>query len=276
MSVPAFLAAVHGRSAEGARAALSPSFQGKANGKPLDREGLVRLLESFWLGFPTGDFTMEPTGGSGRHVITWTFKGEHGGVYLGVPPTGQPVEFSGFIISVSDATGITSLDWKWDPKVFTKAILGPDDIGGLEVKDNFRADPSRRWAHGDGRHGGQRKGKGKGRGPGGKPQGGRQPRPAGAPTEGGTPPSGEGAEAPADGQPRQPGQPGPRSPPGEGKRRRRGKGRGPKPDGATPDQPPMTPNAPMPDGASDSASSAPSAVPSEASEPEPETKPDGT
>lgn len=268
MSVPAFLTAVHGRSADGARAALSQRFAGKANGKPLDIEAQVRLLESFWLGFPDGSFTMEPTGGSGRHVITWTFSGTHDGVYLGVPPTGKPVAFSGFIICVSDATGIVSLDWKWDTKVFTKAVLGPDDVGELVVKDNFR-DPSARWNQ-DGRRPGAPKGKGRGS----KPQGQRQP---GQPRQVLGP---DGKPLPQ--QPRAPrpvlgpdGQPvlGPDGQPlmHSGKRRRRGKGKGPRTD--APNDPPMTPSAPMPEAGGDpspSASSAPSADAASG------TKPDGT
>lgn len=272
MSVPAFLAAVHGRSADGARAALSPGFTGKANGKPLDRDGQVRLLESFWMGFPDGNFTMEPTGGSGRHVITWTFSGTHDGLYLGVPPTGKPVTFSGFIISVSDATGITSLDWKWDTKVFTKAVLGPDEVGDIVVKDNFR-DPSARWQRGPA-PGGQRRKKGKGPKPGvagqpgqagGRPQGAG--RPPSAPRLG---PDGQPLPPPApvpvlgpDGQPvlGPDGQPLMRTP---GKRRRR-RGRGPKP-GA--------PDAAVPE-AGDAASAQPEGPPAAAEGPGAAPPPEG-
>ncbi len=268
MSVPAFVAAAQSRDADGARAALSPAFAGKANGKPLDRDAQVRLLESFWAGFPDGAFAMEPTGGSGRHVITWTFKGTHGGVYLGVPPTEKPVEFSGFIIAVSDATGVTSLDWKWDTKVFTKAVLGPDDVGSLEVRDHFRADPSRRWSHGHGGHGqgpgGPRRKKGKGKpGQPGQPGQPRQPRPdGGVRVEGGeaAPP-----QPPALGPD---GQPLPQQP-GQGKRRRR-RGKGPRPQGDAPDQPPMTTPNPPSEPAAASEPSAPSAAPSG------EPKPEGT
>lgn len=157
MSVPNFVLAVQARDAAAARAALAPTFKGKANGKDLDIDGQMRLLEAWWTGFPAANFAMSPVGGSGRYVITWTLFGIHDGFYAGIPGTGKTVSFSGFIVAVSDKTGILSLDWKWDPKVFTKVVLGPDDVGTLEVKDHFRADPSRRWAHGDPR----RKGKGK-------------------------------------------------------------------------------------------------------------------
>lgn len=182
MAVPAFVAAVQSRSSDGVRAALAPEFKGKANGRQLDADAQVRLLEEFWAGFPAAQFQMEPVGGSGRHVITWTLSGEHGGVYAGVPPTGAAVTFSGFIVAVSDKRGILSLEWKWDPKVFTKAVLGPEDIGTLEVKDNFRADPSRRWAGRDNRAG-QGGGKRRGRGASQGNQGGRggQPGQSGQP-----------------------------------------------------------------------------------------------
>lgn len=229
MTVPSFVLAVQARDSAGARAALAPTFQGKANGRALDAEGQMRLLQAWWDGFPRASFAMEAVGGSGRYVITWSLFGVHDGPYAGIPGTGKTVGFSGFIVAVADATGITSLDWKWDPKVFTKAVLGPDDIGTLEVKDHFRADPSRRWQHGDGRHGqGQRKPKGKGRGK------GNQPR-----TPGGTPATGESgpqpaaeaqtgqalAAGPGSGQAGAARPPGTPRPPGQG-RRRRGRGKG--------------------------------------------------
>ncbi|MEK6974732.1 MAG: ester cyclase [Candidatus Thermoplasmatota archaeon] len=288
VGVPALVSAVHTRDAGAARAALAPTFQGKANGRPMDGDAQVRLLESFWLGFPDGNFAMEPTGGSGRHVITWTFQGTHGGMYLGVPPTGTPVAFSGYIIAVSDKAGVQSLDWKWDTKVFTRAVLGPDQVGDLEVKDTFR-DPSKRWAHGDGRQGGQRKGKGKGRGPGGSPQDGRRTGQPGGRRPGGRP-DGQASEVPASGaDPASPaieagavpGQGEPR-PAGQG-RRRRGKGRGPRTDGAaqpTADNAATTPNAPMPDAAASppESSSAPSASSADGSSVSTESteKPEGT
>lgn len=250
--VPAFVAAVHARDAAAARAAISAAFQGKANGRPMDADAQVRLLESFWAGFPDGNFAMEPTGGSGRYVITWTFQGTHGGMYLGVPPTGTPVAFSGYIIAVADKSGVTSLDWKWDTKVFTRAVLGPDQVGDLEVKDNFR-DPSKRWQH-DGRGPGRGSGQGKRK----KGKGGRQGQPGqgrqqGGRPEGGpaTPPTEPGQAVP--GEPGRPGQPGQRQ-------RRPKKPREPRPDqpASMPNNPPMTPTAPN-DDATPSAPSAPSA-----------------
>lgn len=171
MSVPAFVAAVESRSLEALRAALSPKFAGKANGRPMDGEAQIRLIESFWNGFPDAGFKLEATGGHGRHVITWSLEGTHGGVYLGVPPTGTPIRLSGFIVSVSDATGIVSLDWKWDTKVFARAVLGPDQVGDLEVKDRHRPDPSVRWSHGSHGHG---RGKGRQQGAGGQQQSGQR------------------------------------------------------------------------------------------------------
>lgn len=228
--VPAFVAAVHARDAAAARAAISPAFQGKANGRPMDGDAQVRLLESFWTGFPDGNFAMEATGGSGRYVVTWTFQGTHGGMYLGVPPTGTPVAFSGFIVAVADKGGVTSLDWKWDTKVFTRAVLGPDQVGDLEVKDTFR-DPSRRWQN-DGRGHGRGPGQGKrkkGKGRPGQQQGGRpqgQGRPQGEPGQGGEP--GQPGQADQAGEPGQAvaGQAGA---PGQQRQRRPKKPREPRP-----------------------------------------------
>lgn len=250
VSVPNFVLAVQARDFAAARAALGPTFQGKANGKTLDAEAQMRLLQAWWDGFPRASFAMEATGGSGRHVITWSFFGVHDGPYAGIPGTGKTVGFSGFIVAVSDATGIVSLDWKWDPKVFTKAVLGPDDIGTLEVKDNFRADPSRRWQHGDGRHAnqGQRKpkgnkGKSKGRNPQGQPGAPATPSAAVVTAEGA-------AAAEASGEPAQPGAP---RAPGQG-RRRRGRGKGPRPEGMP--APPAAQAAPTSAASTDPAASA--------------------
>lgn len=178
MSMAAFLAAVEARSVDALRACLSPSFSGKANGRPLDGEAQVRMMESFWAGFSDGAFKVEATGGSGHGVMTWTFTGTHDGVHLGIPPTGTKVTLSGFTIVAWNATGLTSLDWKWDTKAFAAQVLGPEDLeGAFPLPPQHRPDPSIRWAreaqrqHGRGKSG-QRKPKGRK----GQPPGQRQPR----------------------------------------------------------------------------------------------------
>ncbi len=164
MSASAFLAAVESRDREALLAALSPAFSGKANGRVMDREAQVRLVESFWTGFPDGAFKLEATGGHGHQVITWTFAGTHGGAYLGVPPTGMAVALSGFIIALSDDSGVRSLDWKWDTKAFTRQVLGPEDVeDALPKPPGHRPDPSLRWAREAQRMGGGRKPKRKGK-----------------------------------------------------------------------------------------------------------------
>ncbi|MFA5944759.1 MAG: ester cyclase [Candidatus Thermoplasmatota archaeon] len=214
----AFMAAVDARSADALRASLAPTFAGKANGRPLDGEAQVRLIESFWAGFPDGVFTWDATGGHGHQVITWTFAGTHGGAYLGVPASGTAVTLSGYIVGRSDKTGVLSLDWKWDTKAFTRQILGPEDLEDAMPKPaGHRPDPSIRWAREAQRRGGGRKPKRKGTQPPGpastdaagkpNPQRQRQPRkpkpadtaaetaaptqtdsPAAPPSEGATPP----------------------------------------------------------------------------------------
>ena len=172
MSSSAFLAAVESRDREALLAALSPSFSGKANGRAMDREAQVRLIESFWAGFPDGTFKPEATGGHGHQVITWTFTGTHEGIYLGVPGTGTKVTLSGFTIALSDASGVRSLDWKWDTKAFARQVLGPEDIeDALPKPPGHRPDPSLRWAREAQRRGGGRKPKRKG-----KPPQRREPR----------------------------------------------------------------------------------------------------
>lgn len=179
---PAFLAALAARSPDGLRAALSPSFAGKANGRALDRDGMVRLLDSFFTGFSDGAFAVEATGGSGHQVWTWTFTGTHDGVHLGMPPSGTKVTLSGFTIAVWNATGIMSLDWKWDTKAFARQVLGPEDLeGAFPPAPQHRPDPSARWARQEQRIRGQsHKGKG-------KPKG-RKPDQRGRPRQG--PPAG--------------------------------------------------------------------------------------
>lgn len=175
MSSSAFLAAMASRDRAALLAALSHSFSGKANGRAMDREAQVRLVESFWTGFPDGAFTLEATGGHGHQVITWTFKGTHDGVYLGVPPSGAKVELSGFIVALSDDLGVRSLDWKWDTKAFARQVLGPEDVeDALPKPPGHRPDPSVRWAREAQRRGGGRKPKRKP-----KPQGPRAPAPPG-------------------------------------------------------------------------------------------------
>jgi predicted ester cyclase len=213
MSMPAFVAAVESRSVDALRAAISPSFAGKANGRPLDREAQVRMIESFWAGFSDGAFKVEATGGGGHGVMTWTFAGTHDGIYLGVPPSGTKITLSGFTIAAWNATGFTSLDWKWDAKAFITQVLGPEDLeGAFPLPPQHRPDPSIRWAreaqrqHGRGRKSGQRKPKGRQ----GQPPGQRPPR-ARKPSE--TQASHGAAPAPAEDAPRPPAEEAAASPP---------------------------------------------------------------
>jgi predicted ester cyclase len=178
MSMPAFLAAVEARSLEALRACISPSFAGKANGRPLDGEAQVRMIESFWAGFSDGAFKVEATGGSGHGVMTWTFSGTHDGIYLGVPPTGTKVTLSGFTVVAWNATGLTSMDWKWDTKAFARQVLGPEDLeGAFPLPPQHRPDPSIRWAREAQRqHRGKKPGNRKPKGGQGKPRQERPPR----------------------------------------------------------------------------------------------------
>lgn len=216
MSSSAFLAAVQSRGREALLAALSPSFKGKANGRDMDREAQVRLVESFWAGFPDGTFRFEATGGHGHQVITWTFAGTHEGTYLGVPASGAKVDLSGFIIAVSDASGVRSLDWKWDTKAFARQVLGPDDVeDSLPKPPGHRPDPSLRWAREAQRRGGGRKPKRKGPPQGKAPGQGHRARQS---REARPEPAAEGAAeaaAPAASQPSEPEPAPPAAPPAQ-------------------------------------------------------------
>lgn len=179
MSMPAFLAAVEARSVDALRASLAPSFAGKANGRALDGEAQVRMIESFWAGFSDGAFKVEATGGAGHGVMKWTFTGTHDGVYLGIPPTGTKVTLSGFTIATWNATGLTALDWKWDTKAFAAQVLGPEDLeGAFPLPPQHRPDPSIRWAREAQRH------HGKGRTPGGRKPKARKGQPPRTPHAG--------------------------------------------------------------------------------------------
>jgi predicted ester cyclase len=223
MSMPAFLAAVETRSVDALRASISPSFAGKANGRALDGEAQVRMIESFWAGFSDGAFKVEATGGAGHGVMKWTFTGTHDGIYLGIPPTGTKVTLSGFTIATWNATGLTALDWKWDTKAFAAQVLGPEDLeGAFPLPPQHRPDPSIRWAreaqrqHGKGRKPGGRKPKArKDQPPGPRAQGARKSSGVMAPGSDVTavaeedsaspPPAAPPENAPAGGLPEEPG-----------------------------------------------------------------------
>lgn len=227
MTVERFVAAVQGRDAAGVRSSLASTFTGRANGRPLDLDGQVAILESFFGGFSDGAFKLEATGGSGRHVITWSFAGTHDGTYLGIPATGKPFALSGYIVAHSSPAGILFLEWKWDTKKFMQSVMDPELAFAAP-----RPDPVRNWGDGraqgrrgrnDGRKGNRKSSEGKPR----EPRQPRQPRDPNAPN-----PSEAGQAAPA-GASDAPAQP---RPPRE---RRPRKPRDAAPDGAAPNPAPL-------------------------------------
>ncbi|MEK6985428.1 MAG: ester cyclase [Candidatus Thermoplasmatota archaeon] len=208
MTIERFVAAIQTKDAAGVRASLASTFTGRANGRPLDLDGQVAILDSFFAGFSDGAFKLEATGGSGRHVITWTFAGTHDGIYLGIPATGKPFALSGYIVAHSSPAGILFLEWKWDTKKFMQTVMDPEMAFAAP-----RPDPVRNWGDGrpqnrrgrsDGRKGGDRKPRN------GKPREPRQPREPGAADPNAPNPSGKAGQAAPAGasdapqQPRQP------------------------------------------------------------------------
>jgi predicted ester cyclase len=62
-------------------------------GVPPDREGIRQLSALFRAAFPDGRMTVEDMIAEGDRVATRkTFRGTHQGAFMGLPPTGKPVE----------------------------------------------------------------------------------------------------------------------------------------------------------------------------------------
>jgi predicted ester cyclase len=62
-------------------------------GVPPDREGIKQLTALFRTAFPDGRMIVEDMIAEGDRVTTRkTFRGTHQGAFMGLPPTGKPVE----------------------------------------------------------------------------------------------------------------------------------------------------------------------------------------
>ena len=62
-------------------------------GVPADREGVKQLTLLFRTAFPNGRMIIEDMIAEGDRVATRkTFRGTHQGAFMGLPPTGKPVE----------------------------------------------------------------------------------------------------------------------------------------------------------------------------------------
>ena len=62
---------------------------------PLDGEGWQAFTAAFLAGFPDLRLVLEDVLAEGDRVAArWTFRGTHGGEFLGIAPTGKPVSMS--------------------------------------------------------------------------------------------------------------------------------------------------------------------------------------
>ena len=78
-------------------AARSPDFVAHVPGAPapLDGEGWQAFTAALLAGFPDLRLVLEDVLAEGDRVAArWTFRGTHGGEFLGIAPTGKPVSMS--------------------------------------------------------------------------------------------------------------------------------------------------------------------------------------
>lgn len=78
-------------------AARSADFAAYVPGAPaaLDGEGWKSFIAAFFAGFPDFRLVLEDVLAEGDRVAArWTFRGTHGGEFLGMAPTGKPVSMS--------------------------------------------------------------------------------------------------------------------------------------------------------------------------------------
>ena len=62
---------------------------------PLDGAGWASFLAAFFAGFPDFRLEIEEVLAEGDRVaVRWTFRGTHGGEFLGIAPTGRPVRMA--------------------------------------------------------------------------------------------------------------------------------------------------------------------------------------
>ena len=76
-------------------ALVAPDFHNHSAppGLPADAAGVKQVLALFRTAFPDGRMTVEDMVAEGDKVVTRkTFRGTHLGPFLGMPPTGRPVE----------------------------------------------------------------------------------------------------------------------------------------------------------------------------------------
>ncbi len=75
-------------------------YSPSGNPNPMSREEAVETVKVFWKGFPDISFNIEELIAVGDKIIVrFITRGTHTGEFMGIPATGQKIEFSGIIIS---------------------------------------------------------------------------------------------------------------------------------------------------------------------------------
>jgi steroid delta-isomerase-like uncharacterized protein len=76
------------------------TYSPSANLKPLFLKDSKELGRMIFKAFPDSSFTVKEILASGDRVVTrWIYRGTHEGEFMGIPPTGNKVEFGGITIA---------------------------------------------------------------------------------------------------------------------------------------------------------------------------------
>jgi steroid delta-isomerase-like uncharacterized protein len=75
-------------------------YSPSATPKPVSIEEAIEFGKMIFKAFPDSSWTIEELFAAGDRVITrWIYKGAHEGEFMGIPPTGNKVEFGGITIA---------------------------------------------------------------------------------------------------------------------------------------------------------------------------------
>jgi len=75
-------------------------YSPSATPKPVSLEESIEMGKMVLNAFPDSLYAIEELFAAGDRVITrWSFKGTHEGEFMGIPPTGNRVEFGGIMIT---------------------------------------------------------------------------------------------------------------------------------------------------------------------------------
>ncbi len=89
-----------------------------------DREGFKQGLAAIRVALPDLRITLEDIFASGDKVaFRYTVRGTHQGVFMGVPPTGNSITYTGIVISRLDGGQMVE-DWEWSDELGWLQQLG--------------------------------------------------------------------------------------------------------------------------------------------------------